>query len=101
MRRFYQRRVNSLCMKGVNDPVGDVCRIGHIADMLELTPATGWKMATGRGDMIRTGLDAAICQQSITRRGQRRVTPIRRYTFSPRGNADDPDGVAHNVACRR
>jgi hypothetical protein len=101
MRRFYQRRVNSLCMKRVNDPVGDVSRVSRIADMLELTPATDREMATLRRYMLKAAFNFAVGQQSITRRGQRRVTPICGDTFSARGNADDPVGVAHNVAGRR
>jgi hypothetical protein len=101
MRRFYRRRVNSLCMKGVNDPVGDVCRVSRIADMLELAPTTVREMATGRDDMVRAVLYRASGEQSITWRSQRRVATVRCYALPARGNAEDPVGVAHNVAGRR
>ena len=101
MRRIYFGCINALCVKGVRDPVCYIARIGNVADMLQLAPATGREMPARRCYMVRARLNASVCTQPIPWRRQRRMAAIRCHPLPTRRNADNQVGIVHNVAGRR
>ena len=98
MRRINRRRIDPLRVKRTADAVGDILRIGTIADMLKLAPAANPEMAAWRRDMVGTGLDSAIRAKMIAGGSPAGVSTIRRDTLAPSGNPDDQIGTAHRQA---